>query len=112
MSNPNVLIQLHAYMEQKMKCLKYAVALPITLVSFSASAWDSLTPQEAFDKCYAGDTKACAVAREFRQNQELHSSPYEPNYAPRPWSAADQWVLREDLWQEKPGPFSPGELAR
>lgn len=95
-----------------MKCFKYAIALPMILVSFSVWAWDSLTPQEAFEKCHAGDMEACAVARAFRQNQEVHSSPYDPDYAPRPWSAADQWVLREALWQEKPGPFSPGELAR
>ena len=92
--------------------INWAIALPIVLVAFSAWAWDSMTPQEAFEKCYAGDMDACTVARAYQQNQALYSSPYDPNYAPRPWSPADQWIPREELWQEKPGPFSPGELAR
>jgi hypothetical protein len=99
-------------MEEEMNFINYTVALPIVLGAFSASAWDSLTPQEAFEKCYAGDTDACTVARAYQQNQELYASPYDPHYVPRPWSPADQWVPRDELWQEKPGPFSPGELAR
>ena len=95
-----------------MEFLKYALALPVAFAAFSAWAWDSLTPQEAFEKCYAGDMDACMVARAYQQNEEVYSSPYDPQYAPRPWSPADQWVPREELWQEKPGPFSPGELAR
>ena len=95
-----------------MKLINCAIALPIVLVSFSAWAWDSLIPQEAFERCYAGDMDACTVARAYQQNHELYSSPYDPNYVPRPWSPADQWVPREELWQEKPGPVSPGKLAR
>ena len=41
-----------------MNFISYTVALPIVLGAFSASAWDSLTPQEAFERCYAGDTDA------------------------------------------------------
>jgi hypothetical protein len=94
-----------------MKCLKYAIALPMALMSFGAWAWDSLTPQEAFEKCYAGDRDACVVAQAYEQNDRDYSSPYDPHYAPRAWGPADQWVPKEELWQEKPGPFSPGELA-
>jgi hypothetical protein len=99
-------------MEDNMNMINYTMALPIVLAAFNAWAWDSLTPQEAFERCYAGDMDACTVARAYQQNQELYSSPYDPNYAPRPWSPADQWVPREEVWQEKPGAFSPGELAR
>jgi hypothetical protein len=95
-----------------MKSLKYVVALLIALVSFGAWAWVSLTPQEAFERCFAGDRDACTIARAYQQNQEAYSSPYDPYYTPRPWGPADQWVPREELWQEKSGPFSPGELAR
>jgi hypothetical protein len=95
-----------------MKLIKYAATLPIVLGGFSAGAWDAWTPQEAFERCYTGDVEACAVARAYQQNQQLYSSPYDPHYVPRPWGPADQWVPREQLWQEKPGPFSSGELAR
>ena len=43
----------------KTKSLHYAILLPMTLMSFGASAWDALTPQGAFERCYAGDRNAC-----------------------------------------------------
>jgi hypothetical protein len=78
-----------------MKAFKYAIAFPVTLASFGAPAWDSLTPQEASERCYAGDRDACAVVKEYEQNERDHSSPYEPYYTPRPWGPADQWVPRD-----------------
>ena len=99
-------------MEEKMNFINWTISLPVVLVTCSASAWDALTPQEAFERCYVGDIDACMVARAYQQNQALYSSPYDPHYVPRPWSPADQWVPREEHWQEKPGPFSPGELAQ
>ena len=94
-----------------MNFINYAVALPIVLGAFGASAWDSLTPREAFERCYAGSMDACTVARAYQQNQELYSSPtthttFRALGAPR----ISGFLGR--LWQEKPGPFSPGELAR
>jgi hypothetical protein len=78
-----------------MKALKYAIALPVTLASFGAWAWDSLTPREASERCYAGDRTACAVVQEYEQNERQYSSPYDPYYAPRAWGPADQWVPRD-----------------
>lgn len=96
-----------------MGSLKYAIALPMTLVSFSAWAWDALTPQEAFARCYSGDVYACEVAQAYQQYEEDYYRRFnDPYNAPSPRSPADQWVSPEELWLEKPGPFSPGELAR
>ena len=95
-----------------MNLINYAIALSVVLSACSAWAWDALTPLEAFERCYAGDMDACTVARAYQQNQEVYSSPYHPNYAPRPWGPADRWVPREELWQGRPGPFSPGKLTR
>jgi hypothetical protein len=78
-----------------MKVLKYAIALPVTLASFDAWALDSLTPQEASERCYAGDQVACAMVEEYEQNEREYSSPYDPDYAPRPWGPAEQWVPRD-----------------
>jgi hypothetical protein len=78
-----------------MKALKYAIALPVASASFGAWALDSLTPREAFERCYAGDRDACAVVQEYEQNEREYSSPYEPDYAPRPWGPAEQWVPRD-----------------
>jgi hypothetical protein len=78
-----------------MMALKYAIALPVALVSFGAWALDSLTPREASERCYAGDRDACALVQEYAQNERDYSSPYDPYYAPRPWGPADQWVPRD-----------------
>jgi hypothetical protein len=78
-----------------MKALTYAIALPLALASFGAWALDSLTPREASERCYAGNRDACAVVQEYEQNEREYSSPYEPDYAPRPWGPAEQWVPRD-----------------
>jgi hypothetical protein len=78
-----------------MKVLTYAIALPLTLASYGACALDSLTPREASDRCYAGDRAACAVVQQYEQNERKYSSPYEPDYAPRAWGPAEQWVPRD-----------------
>jgi hypothetical protein len=91
-----------------MDLINYAIALLIVLAAFSASAWDSLTPLEALERCHAGNTDACTVARAYQQNQEVYSSPYHPNYAPRRWGPAGK--QRRPIWLKSVSPIaaSPG----
>lgn len=88
-----------------MKLLMLAVASAMALASAQAWAWSSLTPQEALAGCYAGDPYACEVLQEYQRYQQGYGAGY-------PQSPADSWVAPDEVYQEKPGPFSPGELAR
>lgn len=92
-----------------MKLLKSAIALTMVLAPFACPldtfSWTALTYQEAVQMCVTGDSHACMVVRRYEAGDR-------GSYEDGGGSPADGWVSPEEVRGEKPGVFSPGELAR
>ena len=92
-----------------MKLSKRVVMLTVLLVPsswpLSALSWNSLTYQEAVFRCSRGDQYACQVMYQYREYERRYNQGYRG-------SPADNWVSPDEVRRERPGVFSPGELAR
>lgn len=85
--------------------LSSVVASVAVLAASHAHAWDSLSYGEAEEGCMMGNRRACVVLEQYLRSEGDY-------YEGRSGSPADQWVTPDELRQERPGVFSPGELAR